>query len=372
MLWSSNCFSGCMRGRAFATPLAKCEQCMIDNLRTAVLLFSDDLRLISMNPAAELLLDVSAKQVDGIHVGKLFPGTGLCAGTLARVFEEGSPVTEREMRLRLPNYKTLTVDCTVTPLRDPAHPPGILVELIRLDRHRQISREEHLVSQNEVARALVRRLAHEIRNPLGGLRAAAQLLAREIVNDTLKDYTNIITREADRLQNLMDRMLGPRTLPTVRKINVHEVTERVYALLEAEAAEGVTIVRDYDPSIPEIHADSELLIQAILNVARNAVQAVNAKGQITLRTRIHRQLTINHKRHRLVVGIDVIDDGPGIPEELRETLFYPMVTGRADGTGLGLSIAQSLVNQHGGLIECRSGLGLTIFSILLPRRMDND
>jgi two-component system nitrogen regulation sensor histidine kinase GlnL len=218
----------------------------------------------------------------------------------------------------------------------------------------------------------VRRLAHEIRNPLGGLRGAAQLLSREVVEETLKEYTTIIIREADRLQNLMDRMLGPRTLPKMQLVNVHEITERVRALLEAEAPPGVSIVRDYDPSIPEVYVDRDLLIQATLNVARNAVQAVGSHGTATLRTRIHRRLTIGHQRHPRVIRIDVIDDGPGVPEALRETLFCPMVTGREGGTGLGLSIAQSLVNQHGGLIEYSSANGLTVFSILLPGRRDDE
>ena len=353
-------------------PFRNCEQCMVDNLRTAVLLFNESLELVTMNPAAEALLAMSAKQMQGLHVGRLFPGAGLCAGTLIRALQDGKAMTEREMRLRVVGARTVTVDCTVTPLREPAHPTGVLVELIRQDRHSHITREEQLISQHEVTRALVRRLAHEIRNPLGGLRGAAQLLAREVLDDTLKEYTTIIIREADRLQNLMDRMLGPRTLPRMRMVNVHEITERVRTLLEAEASPGVSIERDYDPSIPEVFADPELLIQATLNVARNAVQAVGNQGTIMLRTRVHQRLTIGHQRHRLVVRIDVIDDGPGVPEALRETLFYPMVTGKPSGTGLGLSIAQSLVNQHGGLIEYSSGAGPTVFSILLPGRREDD
>lgn len=352
---------------------AKSNQCVIDNLGTAVLLFTENLRLVSMNPAAEALLAMSAKQVRGMHVSRLFPKTGLCAGTLVRALQAGIAITEREMRLQVGTTRTsVIVDCAITPLREAGHPPGVLVELVRQDNHSHITREEQLLSQNELTRGLIRRLAHEIRNPLGGLRGAAQLLSREVVDETLKEYTTIIIREADRLQNLMDRMLGPRTLPKMRLVSVHEITERVRALLEAEAPPGVSIVRDYDPSIPEVYADPDLLIQATLNVARNAIQAVGMQGTATLRTRIHRRLTIGHQRHRLVVRIDVIDDGPGVPEALRETLFYPMVTGRAGGTGLGLSIAQSLVNQHGGLIEYSSASGLTTFSILLPGRRDDE
>lgn len=362
-----------MRPHVTNMSFANDSQCVIDNLGTAVLLFTENLRLVNMNPAAEVLLAMSAKQFRGLHVSLLFPKTGLCAGTLTRALQAGSAVTEREMRLRVGGSSaSVVVDCTVTPLRDAHYPPSVLVELVRQDRHSHITREEQLLSQSELTRGLIRRLAHEIRNPLGGLRGAAQLLSREVVDETLKEYTTIIVREADRLQNLMDRMLGPRTLPRMRWVGIHEITERVRALLEAEAPPGVSIARDYDPSIPDVYADPDLLIQATLNVARNAVQAVGTQGTVTLRTRIHMRLTIGHQRHRLVVRIDVIDDGPGVPETLRETLFYPMVTGKAGGTGLGLSIAQSLVNQHGGLIEYSSVPGLTTFSILLPGRKDDE
>lgn len=342
------------------------ELFMFDNLTTAVLLFDSELRLTAMNPAAEALLDLSAKKMRGMNVGQLFPGAGVYTGALTRVVKGGHPCTEREMQLRLPGARVITVDCTVTPVNDPNQPAGVLVELIALDRHKRISREEQLLIQNETARALVRGLAHEIKNPLSGLRGAAQLLARELFDESLHEYTNIIIREADRLQKLLDRMLGPCTPPQMRRLNIHEVSERVRALIRAEAPEGVSVYRDYDPSIPEVYADPELLIQATLNVARNAVQSVGEEGRITLRTRIYRHFTIRHRLHRLVVCIAVSDNGPGIPPELRETIFYPMVSGRPEGTGLGLSIAQSLVYQHGGLIECQSVPGETTFSILLP------
>jgi two-component system nitrogen regulation sensor histidine kinase GlnL len=176
----------------------------------------------------------------------------------------------------------------------------------------------------------------------------------------------VIVHEVDRLQQLVDRMLGPRTVPRMRHVNVHEVTERVCALIEAEAPAGVKVMRDYDPSLPQLTADPELLIQAVLNVARNAVQALEGSGTIRVRTRIQRQFTIGQRCHRLVICVDIVDSGPGIPRELVEQVFYPMVTGRGDGTGLGLSIAQNLVNQHGGLIECECRPGSTTFSILLP------
>lgn len=338
---------------------------IIDNLTTAVLLLDTDLRLVAMNPAAEELLDVSANQVLGSSAERLLPETALFAAALARAAASGAPFTEREMRLEFAAH-TVTVDCSVTPIGEGEGEVHLLVELVQLDRHRQLGRDEHGVARTASARALLRGLAHEIRNPLGGLRGAAQLLERELADDALKEYTQVIVHEADRLQNLLDRMLGPRTLPNKRSINVHEVTERVRALLRAEAPPGVRVARDYDPSIPPLHADPELLIQATLNVARNSVQALDGSGEVVLRTRVQRRFTIGRVCHRLVIRIEVFDDGPGVPEELREHVFFPLVTGRGEGTGLGLSIAQSLVHRHGGLIEFSSAPGDTTFSLILP------
>lgn len=352
--------------RARVTPVRRPDEQIVDNLTTAVLVLDRDLRLLSLNPAAEALLDVSAKQVRGVRLRRLLPAAKIFEAALSRVVESGHPLTERDMQLALTGSPPIIVDCVITPVSEHALPGGLLVELLDLDRHKQISREEQLMSQNESARALVRGLAHEIRNPLGGLRGAAQLLERELDAEELKEYTRIIVHEADRLQALVDRLLGPRTLPRKRLINIHEVTERVRALIEAEAPGGIVVDRDYDPSIPELYADPELLIQAALNVAQNAVQAVAEAGHILVRTRVHRQYTIGQHRHRLVARIDICDNGSGIEEDLKALIFYPMVTGRTDGTGLGLSIAQSLVNQHAGLIECHSEPGNTTFSILLP------
>jgi two-component system nitrogen regulation sensor histidine kinase GlnL len=338
---------------------------IIDNLTTAVLLLDTDLRLLAMNPAAEELLDVSANQVLGTSAERLLPETALFAAALARAAASGAPFTEREMRLVLPG-QTITVDCSVTPVGEGHGEVRLLVELVQVDRLRQLNRDEQGVARHASLRALLRGLAHEIRNPLGGLRGAAQLLERELGDDALKEYTQVIVHEADRLQNLLDRMLGPRTPPSKRLINIHEVTERVRALLRAEAPAGVRITRDYDPSIPPLEADPELLIQATLNVARNAVQALEGHGAVELRTRIQRRFTIGQTLHRLVVRIEVHDNGPGVPEELREHVFFPLITGRGEGTGLGLSIAQSLVDQHQGLIEYSSVPGDTTFSLILP------
>ena len=217
----------------------------------------------------------------------------------------------------------------------------------------------------------MRGLAHEIKNPLGGIRGAAQLLSRELHEPSLRDYTDVIIEEADRLRNLVDRMLGSNKLPSLSMTNIHEVLERVCSLVDLESQGRITLVRDYDPSIPDVLIDREQMIQAVLNIVRNAMQALASQndlhlGRITLRTRTLRQFTIGHTRHRLVCKVEIIDNGPGIPPELQDTIFYPMVSGRADGTGLGLAITQNIISQHQGLIECESHPGHTVFALFLP------
>ncbi|MFW5454936.1 nitrogen regulation protein NR(II) [Thioalkalivibrio sulfidiphilus] len=339
---------------------------LMENLTTAVLVLDAQLHLSYMNPAAEMLFEISLGRVRGQPMDALVREDTQLRTSLEHSLRTGHPFTEREHVLHPAHGHQATVDMTVTPLTETHQPRQLLVELVQIDRQLRISREESLLSQHAATRALVRGLAHEIKNPLGGLRGAAQLLERELPDKGLHEYTRIIIGEADRLQALVDRMLGPNNIPRKKLLNVHEVLEHVRSLLSVEAPEGVHIDSDYDPSIPELLADRDLLIQAVLNIARNALQAVGESGRIVLRTRVLRQYTVGQVRHKLVARIQIIDNGPGIPEEMRERIFYPMVSGRDGGTGLGLSIAQSLINQHGGLIECSSQPGKTVFSLLIP------
>ena len=352
--------------------LREIAQRVIENLTTSTLLFDHELRLVYINPAGETLLAASARQAEGQTLRELMPAATAFVDDVERALASGHPYTERELRLDWTEGRVITVDCTITPLLETHQPPALLMELLHVDRHLRIAREEHLLAQHQAARALVRGLAHEIKNPLGGLRGAAQLLERELPSEDLQEYTRIIILEADRLQNLMNRMLGPNALPQKRAINIHEVLEHVRGLVRAEAEHDIQIERDYDPSIPHLFADPDMLIQAVLNIVRNAQQALGSHGTILLRTRAKRQVTIGHRRFKLVVSIDIIDNGPGIAPDMLENIFYPMVTGRANGTGLGLSIAQSLVNQHNGLIECASRPGHTVFTILLPLDSNDD
>jgi two-component system nitrogen regulation sensor histidine kinase GlnL len=338
---------------------------IIDSLNTAVITLDRDLRLCTLNPASEMLLATSARLALGLKFERLIDEGVQFIASLKRAIDDRHTFTERELQLKLHNGNSITVDCTVTRFESPDI-CGLLMEMTQVDRQLRIAREESLLTQSDSVRTLLRGMAHEIKNPLGGLRGAAQLLERELHDASLKEYTQVIIAEADRLQNLLNRMLGPNTPPRKQLINIHTVLERVYTLAQADAAPGIAICRDYDPSIPEINADPELLIQATLNLVNNAVQSVGDSGHITIRSRTQRQVTLGQKHHRLAIRIDIIDDGPGVPATIDETLFYPMITGRADGTGLGLPIAQSLINLHGGLIECTSQPQNTVFTIYLP------
>ncbi len=345
---------------------------VLENLHSAVLLLDSSLKLRFINPAGEMLFAVSAQRfLDQPVQNTLFDKEVSLA--LMQVLQTGTPFTERELVLDLGYRNKVTVDLTALPLYEGAGGrTELLVEMKQVDRQLRITREEGLVAQSNATRALVRGLAHEIKNPLGGLRGAAQLLERELNNEELKEYTNIIISEADRLQELMNRMLGPSTLPRKREINIHEAMERVRQVVGAEISERIHLIRDYDPSIPMVYVDLDQLIQAVMNLVRNAAQALGDEGEITLRTRTLRQYTIGSVLHKLVARADVIDNGPGIAPEMRENLFLPMVTGRADGTGLGLPLAQSLINANGGLIEWESRPGQTIFTVLIPIDVDRE
>lgn len=345
-------------------------QRIVENLAVATLVFDRDLRLRYINPAGEMLFAVSARHLKGSLTANLFNGPNRLTELLQTVRDEAHPITEREIELNFSPSKSATVDVTITPLPDARGDPIYLVELHAVDRKLRILRDEQLMNQQSATHAILRGLAHEINNPLGGLRGAAQLLERALADEELKEYTQVIIGEADRLQNLLSRLIGPKNLPRKSRVNIHELVERVRKLVAAEAPAGIFIQRDYDPSIPELWIDPDLIIQAILNIVRNAVQALGTHGTIILRTRARRQFNIGARRHRLVIALEIIDNGPGIPPDIAEKIFFPMVTGRAEGTGLGLAIAQSLVNQHEGLIEFQSQPGQTVFTLLLP--LDND
>jgi two-component system nitrogen regulation sensor histidine kinase GlnL len=344
---------------------------ILDNLLTAAIVVDENLQLTFLNSAGEMLLGVSSEQVLGKPIENCFVDMDATPEALRAALEDNRHFTMRRARWRLHGNTEITVDYSVIPNPELGM---VVIEAQALDRLLRINREEAMLSTQETSRNLIRSLAHEIKNPLGGIRGAAQLLARELSNnhvDDFDEYTRIIIDETDRLRNLVDRMLGPHRPANRKPTNVHEVLEHVMSVLRAETNNRLQLVRDYDPSIPEVPGDRELLIQAILNIARNAVQVLlendrESDGCITFRTRIQRRYTIGRKQHPLVARLSIIDNGPGIPPDLIEDIFFPMITGRAEGTGLGLAIAQNLISQHDGLIECDSEPGLTEFSIYLP------
>lgn len=343
---------------------------ILDNLLTATIVLDADLQLSFVNSSAEMLLSVSSDQSLGKHVSHCFTDPETSPDSFREALEDNRHFTMRRACWRLHNNTEITVDYSVSPNPELGM---IVIEAHSLERLLRINREEAMLSTQETSRNLVRSLAHEIKNPLGGIRGAAQLLARELSAHSIDfdEYTRIIIDETDRLRNLVDRMLGPHRPVNRKPTNVHEVLERVIKVVRAETSNQLELVRDYDPSIPEIPGDRELLIQSLLNIARNAVQVLlehdlEKDGVITFRTRVQRRYTIGRKQHPLVARISIADNGPGIPPELVKDIFFPMITGRAEGTGLGLAIAQNLIGQHDGIIKCESVPGLTEFSIYLP------
>ncbi len=341
---------------------------ILDNLNTSVVLLNADLHIEYINPASENLFQISSRQAAGAKLDKIILVEQAFKSRLLYAINNFHPISEHEACITLPDGREIIVDYALNPLQLADQQMQLILEISHMDRHIRIAREEKLLSEQSATRNLVRGMAHEIKNPLGGLRGAAQLLERELPSEDLREYTQIIIGEADRLQSLVDRMLGPNNLPKKRNINIHQVLEHVRQLIQVELTEDdhIDFTLDYDPSLPEIMADSDMMIQAILNITGNAVQALAGNGEITYKTRPLRHFTIGHTHHRLVLQTDIIDNGPGIVTELQEHIFFPMVTGRAEGTGLGLSIAQSIINQHGGLIKMSSHPGKTIFTIYLP------
>jgi two-component system nitrogen regulation sensor histidine kinase GlnL len=337
----------------------------LELISTAVLLLDDSLRVTYANPAAENLFAQGRSHLLGAEFDEALPGNEEFVQRLNHSIEAQAGFNDNDLLLEVEGYP-VHLHCVITPIE--SGEARLALEFRELQQQLKIAREAKILEQQEANRELIRNLAHEIKNTLGGIRGAAQLLERELPEVELREFTQVIVKEADRLQSLMNRLLTPNRLPHVEPLNIHEVTERVRTLLLAEFPSGLAVCRDYDTSLPDLVGDKEQLIQATLNVARNAAQATGGAGEIRLVTRIARQVTIARNRYRHAVAISIEDNGPGVPPELAERIFYPLVSGREGGTGLGLSLAQSFVSQHQGLIEFESVPGRTRFTILLPVR----
>jgi two-component system nitrogen regulation sensor histidine kinase GlnL len=340
-------------------------------LATAVVALDERFVVRYANQAAENLLEAPARSLVGQPFLALFADAAALEKALTEALATHWDYTAQNVDYLRASREPLPLSCTLTRIDVPEAP--LLAELRPIEQQLRLAREERAIGEQQASRELIRNLAHEIKNPLGGLRGSAQLLERELDRPELREYTQVIIKEADRLQALMDRLLTPHRAPRLAPLGIHEVLERVRSLVLAEFSSGVAIERDYDPSLPDLVGDKEQLIQALLNVVRNAAQALTAAadgrargGTITLRTRALRQVTLLRQRHKLALELQVIDDGPGVPEDIRERIFNPLVSGRDGGSGLGLSLAQTFIHYHRGVIECDSRPGRTVFRIILP------
>ena len=331
------------------------------------------LRVAFANASAEAMLDLSRRQLAQMAWSDLFSNAAELISAIASIAEQHFHATRLDALLERPGREPLHVHVVVGFLE--TVPDYVLLELFENERHIKSDREERIHDLTTVNKHLIRNLAHEIKNPLGGIRGAAQLLEFELdalARDELREYTQVIIKESDRLQTLVDRLLEPHRHPhIVGDVNIHEVCERVRALILAEFPRGLAIERDYDVSVPDLRGDKEQLIQAVLNIVRNAAQALRERiahgdARIGICTRVARKVTISKRLCKLALDLRITDNGPGIPEDIRERIFYPLVSGREDGNGLGLTLAQNFVQQHDGLIEVESRPGHTEFQILLP------
>jgi len=337
----------------------------LELLATAVLLLGEDRVVRYANPAAENLFELSRRQLIGCEARTLFPDAPALFQAIDKALTTGASYTEQELELSVNGKQKLHLSCTVSVVESEA---TLLLEFRHIDQQLRIAREERLLEQQQANRELIRSLAHEIKNPLGGIRGAAQLLERELDRPPLIEYTQVIIGEADRLQSLVNRLLTPHRLPSYRRTNIHELLARVSSVVQAEFPD-VAIASDFDISLPEFDADPEQLTQAMLNVVRNAAQALQTvlpPREIRLTTRVARSVTMAKRRYQLALAVTIEDNGPGVPDAIRDKIFFPLVSGRDGGSGLGLTIAQTFIAQHNGTIECESAPGHTQFTILLP------
>ena len=336
----------------------------LEYLATAIILLDDESRVSYLNPAAENLFDVSGKNLHGLPVQQVFTHSEQLASAMQQAVHNNASYIEHDLTLGTHAHGKLHLRCAATPLQFTRR--YLLLEFHPIDRPLKLAREEQMLDQTQANRLLLRNLAHEIKNPLGGIRGAAQLLEQELEKPALREYTQVIVQESDRLRALMEKLLSSQNVSHNSALNIHEVLERVRSVVMAEIPEGLAIRRDYDISLPALIGDKEQLIQVMLNIVRNAAQAMQGNGLITLRTRVASQVTLIKRRHRLAVKVQIIDNGPGVPPELQDKIFYPLVSGSADGHGLGLTLAQDYVNQHHGTIEFDTEPGRTCFTVMLP------
>jgi two-component system, NtrC family, nitrogen regulation sensor histidine kinase GlnL len=360
-----------LRDYSFSSPLSQFEPTeLFDSLSTGIVVLDAQLCPIYANVSAQDFMAVSLRQARGRPFSDLFYDPRQLLDVLKRSLTNLETCTQHELVLKAvgsaANREPSVIDLIVTPLEGQVTGTYLLLELTDATQRQRISRDNDILTDMDASRLMVRQLAHEVKNPLGGLRGAAQLLEKELAKPELREYTAIIISEADRLAALVDSMAGSNAPPSKGVLNIHEMCEHVVKLIRAEVPATLQLDRDYDPSVPEGFFDRNQIVQALLNVARNAMQAAGSHGKLVMRTRVRSNMGIGKARHKLVAVIEVEDNGPGVPPDLIKTLFLPLVTGRANGSGLGLAVAQDLATRHGGIIEFTSQPGRTVFSMLLP------
>lgn len=338
---------------------------ILDTLNSGIIILDENLLIKGLNIAAENLLGISQRRAFDQSLLKLVNDEPEMKDILTRVLDTGNHYAN-EMRLSPleANTNEKIIDCRVSPISiDDA---CLLVEITDVTRRSKISRENALIIQHGAGRQMIRQLAHEIKNPLGGIRGAAQLLERQLKDDDLREYTDVVINETDRLAALVDTLLGPGGPSNKKPVNVHELIEYVIKVINPENQRSLLIKRNYDPGLPYIDLDRDQLVQALLNLIKNALIALDGQGTLTLRTSTLTNFTIGDTRHRVIASIEIEDDGPGIPIDMQDSIFYPLVTNRPEGTGLGLPVAQELLSRHNGLIEFESRPGRTVFFVRIP------
>lgn len=347
---------------------------LLGMLKTAVILLDQSFTVVYVNDAALALLETGRTHIKDKPLYEHFIDDGFDKVRFHKAMRASEDFTETEVSLCFKDGRTLLTDITASFLEHNGL-THMLLEIVHIDKQRKITQESLHYAQQKAARDLIRGLAHEIKNPLGGIRGAAQLLEKELLDESQTEYTQMIVDQADRLRKLVDRLLGPNALPKKRWMNIHEVTEKVRSVIKLDDSLAVSIVRDYDPSLPDIYADPDMLEQVLLNIARNAMQAMQEaetlEPEIGIHTRIARKTVIKGEQHNLALAITITDNGPGIPVHIRDTIFYPMVSSKQEGSGLGLSIAQTLVAHHDGKLELESHSGFTQFHVYLPLSLAN-
>ncbi len=337
---------------------------VLDELGTAIVVCDDRLDIVLLNPAAQTLLDVSENQVLGKTVLAFFKQNDSQA-FLSRCLKESQSSTLRHAEFLDSSRRVRLVDCMLTPTSI-AGSTHLILEFNEVNEVVKRLLENSAATGQTANSEVLRAVAHEIKNPLGGLRGAAQLLEAELDDHPeLTEYTRVIVRETDRLCSLVDEMSGPQTPLDMTSFNIHRILEHVCKLAHAENPHDLKIVRDYDPSLPEVLGDQEQLIQVFINIVRNAVEAFERAGRIVIRTRVERQVTLGRNRFQSAARIDVEDNGPGIPQGLAEQIFFPLITSKPKGEGLGLAIVRQIITRHDGSVTCDSVPGRTRFTVLL-------